>query len=88
MQDGNYIEKPVYESKTKRLYINKIQYFNDVPQNLWDFEIGGYKVLYRWLNERKGRNLSYGEQIQIKKIIFVLDETLKIMKEIDKVYNV
>jgi flagellar biosynthesis protein FliQ len=88
-EKGNdYVEKPNYEIKTKRLYINETQYFDNVPEALWNFEIGGYEVLYKWLNERKGTILSYEGQTQFKKIVYAVSETLKIMKEIDEIYKV
>ncbi len=87
-EKGNdYVEKITYDDKTQRVYINDNQYFDNVSENVWNFEIGGYLVLYKWLNERKGRILSYEEQNKFKKISYVLHETLGIRGQIDKVYT-
>ena len=43
-----------------RVYINKDQYFEGVPEVAWDFYIGGYQVCQKWLKDRKGRKLSEG----------------------------
>ncbi|MEM3714897.1 MAG: type ISP restriction/modification enzyme [Nitrososphaeria archaeon] len=81
------IEKVSYDSKTNRVYINKTQYFDNISEPIWNFEIGGYQVLHKWLSGRKGTILSYEDQMQFKKIVYSLSETIKIMEEIDKVYT-
>ena len=83
----DYIEKIRYDEKTKKLYINEIQYFDYIPDDIWHFEIGGTQVLYNWLSDRKGIVLSYEEQIRFKQIVYSLKETIEIMSEIDKVYT-
>ena len=32
--------------------------FIGVPENVWNFHIGGYQVCHKWLKDRKGRTLS------------------------------
>ena len=71
------------EFKYGRVYINKIQYFGDVPIEAWEFYIGGYQPAQKWLKDRKGRSLSAAEIEHYQKIITALAETGKIMKEID-----
>src|SRR5262249_45524120 len=41
--------------------INKGQFFKPVPQNIWEFHIGGYQVIDKYLKSRKGRALSLDE---------------------------
>jgi hypothetical protein len=41
-----------------RVYINKTQFFEGVPKDVWEFHIGGYQVCEKWLKDRKGRRLS------------------------------
>ena len=58
-----------------------------VPEEVWDFHIGGYRVCHKWLNARKGRTLS-GEDIDhYQKIVVALHETIRIMGEIDEVID-
>jgi predicted helicase len=38
------VEKVVYDDKTKRVAINKEEYFEGVPSEVWNFNIGGYQV--------------------------------------------
>ncbi len=38
-----------YEPKAERVYTNKTQYFAPAPLELWEYQIGGYQVLEKWL---------------------------------------
>lgn len=77
----NIIEKLNYDNQ--RVYINNGQYFGNVPKTAWDFYIGGYQPAQKWLKDRKGRELSNIELEHYQKIIKILLETDRIMKEID-----
>jgi predicted helicase len=83
-QDGNNkLDKIKYENN--KVWINDEQYFDKVPQEAWDFYIGGYQPAQKWLKDRKGRTLSFDDIMHYQKIIVALTETDKIMIEIDKV---
>ena len=62
--------------------------FHGVPEDGWDFHIGGYQVCHKWLKDRKGRMLSDGDFAHYHKIVFALNETIRIMAEIDEVIEV
>lgn len=67
-----------------RVYINDTQYFDGVPTTAWNFYIGGYQPAQKWLKDRKGRTLSFDDIEHYRKIISVLIETNRLMKEIDE----
>ena len=77
------VDKVSYDEKTQRVYINKKQYFEGVPLEVWEFHIGGYHVAHKWLKDRKGRTLSYDELAHYQKIMVALNETIRLMTEID-----
>lgn len=79
----NLVEKIIYQNG--QVFINKTQYFGGVPQSAWDFYIGGYQPAQKWLKDRKGRKLTNAVIEHYQKIIVVLVETGKIMKEIEKI---
>jgi hypothetical protein len=79
---SNIVEKPEY--KDGKVFINKEQYFDKVPEIAWIFYIGGYQPAQKWLKYRKGKELSVENIFHYQKIIVVLTETDRIMKEIDK----
>ena len=59
--------------------------FQGVPEEVWDFQIGGYQVCHKWLKDRKGRSLSDEDIAHYQKIVVALSETIHIMAEIDEV---
>ena len=59
--------------------------FQGVPAEVWDFQIGGYQVCHKWLKDRKGRTLSDEDGAHYQKIVVALNETIRIMAEIDEV---
>ncbi|MEE9435017.1 MAG: type ISP restriction/modification enzyme [Sphingorhabdus sp.] len=73
---------PEGEGLKGRVYINKSQYFSDVPELAWNFYIGGYQPAQKWLKDRKGRKLSWDDIRHYQKIIKILSETDRLMKEI------
>jgi predicted helicase len=66
-----------------KVYINKGQYFRDVPKVAWEFFIGGYQPAQKWLKDRRGRELSFDDITHYQRIVKILSETDRIMKEIE-----
>ena len=66
-----------------RVYINSEQYFEGVPESAWNFYIGGYQPAQKWLKDRKGLTLSFEDVKHYQRIIYVLQQTERIMREID-----
>ncbi|HPM47582.1 MAG TPA: DNA methyltransferase, partial [bacterium] len=83
VEGNNEVEKPEY--KGGRVYINKDQYFENVPEISWNFYIGGYQPAQKWLKDRKGRVLTFDDIQHYQKITKALLETDRVMKEIDEV---
>ncbi len=79
----NEVVKPEY--KGNKVYINKIQYFGDVPELAWNFCIGGYQPAQKWLKDRKGKILSYDEILYYQKIVLALVKTDELMRRIDEI---
>jgi len=73
------------EYKGGRVFINSSQYFGNVSETAWNFYIGGYQPAQKWLKDRKGKELTPDDIEHYSKIIIVLKETDKIMKQIDKI---
>jgi hypothetical protein len=81
------VEKPVYEDKQQRLYINTEQYFSPVPRDVWEFHIGGYQVLDKYLKSRKGRTLILDEIENIQNVVQILTFTIQHMQKIDECWQ-
>jgi hypothetical protein len=79
------IEKVTFSRKT--VWLDKAQSvgFRDVPEEIFEFHIGGYQVCEKWLKDRKGRRLTQDDILHYHKIVTALHHTIRLMKEIDKV---
>jgi predicted helicase len=84
VKGDNCVDKKVNYDVDK-VWINKTQYFENVPIEAWEFFIGGYQPAQKWLKDRKGTELSSEDIIHYQKIIFALTETDRLMKEIDQI---
>ena len=81
---SNEVDKVTYDDNNQRVYINKTQYFEGIPPEVWEFHIGGYQVCQKWLKDRKGRTLSYDELTHYQKVIVALKQSIRLMAEIDE----
>ncbi|TWO28148.1 type ISP restriction/modification enzyme [Campylobacter insulaenigrae] len=76
------IQKVKYNQDTKELFINESLYFNEVSPEIYEFKIGGYAVLDKYLKSHKEEDIDHKH---FTLIIQILDETLKIQDEISKI---
>ena len=58
--------------------------FTGVPEEVWNFCVGGYQVCHKWLKDRKGCILSNDDILHYQNIVVALQETLVLMQKIDK----
>jgi len=75
-----------YSSMEERVSINKGQYFEQVPRELWEYQIGGYQVLAKWLKDRRKRRLTLEEVKAYCRIVTALRKTISLQDEIDALY--
>lgn len=61
--------------------------FRGVPEEVWNFHIGGYQVCEKWLKDRRGRTLTADDIRHYHRIVIALHETIRIMREIDEVID-
>ncbi len=81
----NEVERVRYAAADNRVYINNDQYFEGVPEEVWEFRVGGYQVLDKWLKDRRGRTLSWEDTQHYQKVVVALSETRRLMTEIDEI---
>jgi Type ISP C-terminal specificity domain len=93
------VEKPVYKLgennlsvetgyipslQKGKIYINILQFFDNVKEEVWQYQIGGYQVCEKWLKDRKTRTLTLDEIKTYCKIVTAISETIDLQIEIDK----
>jgi predicted helicase len=82
----NRLEKQRYDDKEQRVYVNAAQYFEGIEKDVWDYQIGGYQVMDKWLKDRKGRILSLEDIQHYCRIATALKKTIEIQADIDTLY--
>ncbi|GAA7188184.1 DNA methyltransferase [Helicobacter pylori] len=63
------IKKPSYNKPEQRLYINHSAYFSRVSQEIYDYRIGGYYVLDKYLKSHKNDPCDFDHVTRIIKVI-------------------
>ena len=76
-----------YREDERRVYVNEEgQHFDGIPLEVWEYRIGGYQVLDRWLQERAGRALTAGEIQAFCRTATALGKTVELQERIDELY--
>jgi predicted helicase len=85
--DDHTVEAVKYLPGKQAVSINKAQFFKPIPRDVWEFHIGGYQVIDKFLKSRKGRALTLDEINHIGAITETLAFTIEQMAKIDETYK-
>lgn len=83
--ENDRIENITYQEKEQCVVINKDKYFDGITPDLWNYHIGGYQVLHKYLKDRKSRLME--DPRQYCRIVTAIHHTIIIQKQIDEVYK-
>ena len=87
-KDGsNKVEKVGYAEEGQRVFINKEQYFEGISKEGWEYRIGAYQVMEKYLKDRKDRKLSLDEINHYMKVSKAIRLTIELQKKIDDIYG-
>lgn len=81
------VEKPRYSEVEAAVFINADQCFKPVPKEVWEFHIGGYQVIDKYLKSRKGRTLTLDEINHVGAVAGSLAFTIDQMGKIDAAWR-
>ncbi|RKY52882.1 MAG: DNA methyltransferase, partial [Candidatus Neomarinimicrobiota bacterium] len=74
--DNDWIKKVTYKEDEQRIYINKEKYFEGITPEVWNYYIGGYQVLRKYLKDRKDRMMD--DAPRYCRIVTALYKTIEI----------
>ncbi len=76
--------------KTFDIYLNDVAYWRNVPERVWNYTIGGYQVLKKWLSYREfellGRALTLDEISEVTNMIRRLSAILLLETQLNENY--
>jgi hypothetical protein len=84
-QGSDCIESVRYDPSSGRVSINADKYFEGITQEMWEYRIGGYQVLEKYLKDRKGRRLD--DPLRYIYIASAIAETIRLQQQIDALYS-
>ncbi|MDB8542513.1 N-6 DNA methylase [Turicibacter sanguinis] len=77
------LDSYAYNKNKKQIILNKTYILNDIEEDIWNYEIGGYKPLQKWLKDRKGISISMSMFNEYEEIIQIINKTKSISEQID-----
>ena len=77
---SDIVEKVYYEENSERVWINKSRYFDGISKAVWEYRIGEYQVLDKYLKDRKKekRKLSLAEMGHYMKVAKAIERTREV----------
>jgi len=82
---NDMVEYIKYNEDKGIVQINPDKHFDGITPELWNYHIGGYQVLNKYLKDRKGKALS--DPIHYCRIVTAIALTIEIQMEIDEFYS-
>lgn len=79
------VTKVRYDKRMVSLDDSQTVGFVGVPEAVWNFEVGGFQICEKWLKDRRGRTLSRHDVGHYHKIVVALNETIRLMTDVDEV---
>ncbi len=80
---NDMVEFIQYDEDNGTVHINPDKYFEGITPEIWNYHIGGYQVLHKYLKDRKGKSLA--EPIHYSRMVTALALTIDIQARIDQI---
>ena len=65
------------------VYLNEVTYWADVPSAVWEYRLGGYQVLKKWLSYRERKVL--GRSLEVSEVAWFSEGVRRIAAMLDEV---
>ena len=79
------IEKPKYDESKQIVFINAANYFEGIAPEVWNYHIGGYQVMEKYLKDRRGRVMD--DPVHYCKMATAISETIGLQNKIDEIFS-
>jgi predicted helicase len=86
---SNRVERVRFErerlSGAGQVWINRDQSFTNISEVAWNFRVGKYYPIRKWLTERRGRILQFEDIEHYRRVSWAIHQTINWMSEIDAI---
>ena len=79
------LEKPKYEPNQQKIVLNSDLEIVGIAQEVWDYTIGGYKVLDKWLKYRVDYQCNQNELTHILNVAKILKATISLQAQLAQI---
>ena len=81
---GKHVERPQRDKRLRKafgkatldIYLNEVAYWSNIPRPVWEFYIGGYQVMKKWLSYREKVLLERG--LTVEEVEYVTETARRI----------
>ena len=78
------VEKVYYDENSERVWINKEQYFDGISKEVWEYRIGAYQVMGKYLKDRKKRKLTLEEIEHYMEVAKAIERTMEVQGKVEE----
>jgi hypothetical protein len=82
---SDIVEKVYYDENSERVWINKEQYFDGISKEVWEYRIGAYQVMEKYLKDRKGRKMTVDEIEHYMRVAKAIRMTIEVQRKVEEV---
>jgi len=83
--------KKAFGEETLDIYLNETTYWSNIPRPVWEYYIGGYQVIKKWLSYREknilGRGLHIEEAEYVTEMVRRIAALILLEQELDANYE-
>lgn len=80
---NDIVEFIQYDEDKSIVQINPDKHFEGIMSELWNYHIGGYQVLHKYLKDRKGKSIA--DPIRYCRMVTAIELTIDIQARIDQI---
>ena len=80
---NDMVESIMYDEHNGTVQINPDKHFEGITPELWNYHIGGYQVLHKYLKDRKGKSIA--DPIHYCKMVTALAISIDFQAQIDQI---
>lgn len=75
---------PAFDRKPGRVHVNPQQYFSGIDEDMWEYKIGDYNPLEKWLESRRNRELTADDRRHFETMGTSIRKIVELLREMER----